>query len=143
MGTTRSYQRYHHVNTCISPQHGNPLTPAYRHVGCLITVTIHIRLEFLGDAVLDFLIMRHVYNRLLATDASRMTPALLSDMRRQMTNNEAFARITVEHGFHNFLAQASSSLFHSINQYVVGAQRDVSPPRWKKAKSGALVRNTC
>lgn len=116
----------------------------------MATTRSYQRLEFLGDAVLDFLVMRHIYGALqAAADAAELTPARLSDLRARMTNNELFARITIDHGLHAFLSQASPTLFHNINRYSATLHPkqqqqqqhndQLSPPAPKKAKSGAKV----
>lgn len=50
------------------------------------------RLEFLGDAVLDFLITRHLFNH----PSRRFTPGELTDLRAALVNNNIFAALAVK-----------------------------------------------
>jgi len=90
---------------------------------CLcVCVCLPHRLEFLGDAVLDFTIMRHIYFFLLGNsdmpDTEKPTPAILSRLRMNLTSNELFARITIENGFHTYLDHMSQPLFNRIHDYA-------------------------
>merc|ERR1712192_169531 len=53
------------------------------------------RLEFLGDAVLDYLITRHLYQ-----DPRLHSPGALTDLRSALVNNTIFACLAVRHQFH-------------------------------------------
>ncbi|KAM3955211.1 LOW QUALITY PROTEIN: endoribonuclease Dcr-1 [Aphomia sociella] len=53
------------------------------------------RLEFLGDAILDYLITRHLYE-----DARRHSPGALTDLRSALVNNTIFAALAARHSFH-------------------------------------------
>merc|ERR1719189_417133 len=55
------------------------------------------RLEFLGDAVLDYLITRHLYE-----DPRLHSPGALTDLRSALVNNTIFACLAVRHQFHKF-----------------------------------------
>lgn len=74
------------------------------------------RLEFLGDAVLDFLITTHIYNACQAN----LTPGQLTDLRSALVNNNIFAVIAVENDYHKFVKEYSPVLFNSIRHFVRG-----------------------
>ena len=76
------------------------------------------RLEFLGDAILDFLMTCH----LLSLDKT-FSPGQITDLRSALVNNNTLAGIAVDSGFHRHLLQQSPELFKRINDYV--AERSV------------------
>ncbi|KAL6272752.1 hypothetical protein ACE6H2_023444 [Prunus campanulata] len=65
------------------------------------------RLEFLGDAVLDYVITAHLYNKYPG-----MSPGLLTDMRSASVNNICYARTAVKAGLHEHIL-ASDSVLHT------------------------------
>lgn len=71
------------------------------------------RLEFLGDAVLDFLITRHLYN-----DPRLHSPGALTDLRSALVNNTIFASLAVRHGFHKYFRHLSPGLHDVVNRFV-------------------------
>lgn len=71
------------------------------------------RLEFLGDAVLDFLLTRHLF-----TSHPTSTPGLLTSLRTASVNNERFARVAVKHRLHCYLRHGSGRLLHQIEEFV-------------------------
>ncbi|KAG0565599.1 hypothetical protein KC19_7G000600 [Ceratodon purpureus] len=73
------------------------------------------RLEFLGDAVLDFLITRHFYE---SSAKVKRDPGLLTDLRSAAVNNECFARVAVRHNLHMYLLHNSRELAASVEGYV-------------------------
>ncbi|CAG2169667.1 unnamed protein product [Oppiella nova] len=72
------------------------------------------RLEFLGDAVLDYLITRHIFN----LEDKKFSPGELTDLRSALVNNTFFASIAVKFRFHKFLKILSPDLFHAIEMFV-------------------------
>lgn len=68
-------------------------------------VSCYQRLEFVGDAVLDHLITRHLF--FTYTD---LPPGRLTDLRAAAVNNENFARVAVKHYLHVHLRHGSSAL---------------------------------
>lgn len=77
------------------------------------------RLEFLGDAILDYLITCHVYYRF-----PKFTPGQITDMRSALVNNFTFAKIAVTKlGIHQFLKHDSPALFRQISEFVDAIQR--------------------
>lgn len=81
--------------------HYNRLTDCYQ------------RLEFLGDAVLDYLITRHLYD-----DPQRHSPGTLTDLRSALVNNTFFASLAVKYDFHRYFKNVSPGLFTVIQRFV-------------------------
>ncbi|KAJ0169619.1 hypothetical protein K1T71_014804, partial [Dendrolimus kikuchii] len=71
------------------------------------------RLEFLGDAILDYLITRHLYE-----DPRRHSPGALTDLRSALVNNTIFATLAARHGFHKFFRHMSPGLNEVLTKYV-------------------------
>ncbi|KAL1131352.1 hypothetical protein AAG570_010970 [Ranatra chinensis] len=71
------------------------------------------RLEFLGDAVLDYLITRHLYE-----DKRAHSPGALTDLRSALVNNTIFASLAVRHGFHKFFRHLSPGLGEVVQRFV-------------------------
>nr|UFK76043.1 dicer-1-like protein [Haemaphysalis longicornis] len=81
--------------------HYNRLTDCYQ------------RLEFLGDAVLDYLITRHLHD-----DPQRHSPGTLTDLRSALVNNTFFASLAVKYDFHRYFKNVSPGLFAVIQRFV-------------------------
>nr|XP_049696043.1 endoribonuclease Dcr-1 isoform X1 [Helicoverpa armigera]XP_049696044.1 endoribonuclease Dcr-1 isoform X1 [Helicoverpa armigera] len=81
--------------------HANRLTDCYQ------------RLEFLGDAILDYLITRHLYE-----DGRRHSPGALTDLRSALVNNTIFATLAARHGFHKYFRHMSPGLNEVLTKYV-------------------------
>ncbi|XP_066152978.1 endoribonuclease Dcr-1 isoform X1 [Euwallacea fornicatus] len=71
------------------------------------------RLEFLGDAVLDYLITRHLYE-----DLRMHSPGALTDLRSALVNNTIFASLAVRHGFHKYFRHLSPGLNEVIERFI-------------------------
>ena len=71
------------------------------------------KLEFLGDALIDYLISRHIF----ATPNRNFNPGQLTDLRSALVNNAFFAAIAVKYKFHKFLKNFSQDLFRAINTF--------------------------
>ncbi|KAF5300195.1 hypothetical protein FQA39_LY11229 [Lamprigera yunnana] len=71
------------------------------------------RLEFLGDAVLDYLITRHLYQ-----DLRMHSPGALTDLRSALVNNTIFASLAVRHGFHRYFRHLSPALNEVVERFV-------------------------
>ncbi|CAO1940652.1 unnamed protein product, partial [Urochloa humidicola] len=71
------------------------------------------RLEFLGDAVLDILLTRHLFLSHKDTDEGELT-----DLRSASVNNENFAQVAVKHNLYHFLQHSSGLLEDQITEYV-------------------------
>ncbi|VDD81511.1 unnamed protein product [Mesocestoides corti] len=72
------------------------------------------RLEFLGDAVLDYVVTRFLY----ADEEANHTPGVLTDLRSALVNNNIFGALAVRWRLHTFLRAASPSLTHIVDTYV-------------------------
>ncbi|XP_051160014.1 endoribonuclease Dicer-like [Leptopilina boulardi] len=79
----------------------NGLTPCYQ------------RLEFLGDAVLDFLITVYIYEY-----CGELSPGDLTDLRSALVNNITFACLSVRYGLHTALLAYVPLLHDTINRFV-------------------------
>lgn len=71
------------------------------------------RLEFLGDAVLDYLITRHLYE-----DPRLHSPGSLTDLRSALVNNTIFASLAVRHEFHKYFRHLSPALNEVVDRFV-------------------------
>lgn len=70
------------------------------------------KLEFLGDAVLDFLITCYIYE-----NCGNLSPGELTDLRSALVNNVTFAGFAVRLGLHKFLLQSSIKLQASMDSF--------------------------
>ncbi|CDP10524.1 unnamed protein product [Coffea canephora] len=102
----------------------NLLGYKFRHKGLLIQAFVHPsynnhlggcyqRLEFLGDAMLDYLITSYLYSVY-----PKLKPGQLTDLRSASVNNTSFADIAIHCSFHEFIICDSSALSKSMEQYV-------------------------
>ncbi|KAG6758162.1 hypothetical protein POTOM_038498 [Populus tomentosa] len=71
------------------------------------------RLEFLGDAVLDYLITMHLYK-----EYPGMSPGLLTDLRSASVNNDCYAQAAVKGGLHKHILYTSQDLHKHIVETV-------------------------
>ncbi|KAK6786604.1 hypothetical protein RDI58_015129 [Solanum bulbocastanum] len=67
------------------------------------------RLEFLGDAVLDYVVTAHLYFKYPG-----LTPGLITDLRSASVNNECYAQSAVKAGLHKHILHASQDLQRQI-----------------------------
>lgn len=72
-------------------------------------VSCYQRLEFVGDAVLDHLITKHLF-----FSYTNLPPGRLTDLRAAAVNNENFARVAVKHKLHVHLRHGSSALDRQV-----------------------------
>lgn len=85
----------------------HPSYPTNRVTGC------YQQLEFLGDAVLDFLISCYIYE-----NCTHMNPGQITDLRSALVNNITLACICVRNRFHQYILYESPSLSESIRKFV-------------------------
>ncbi|XP_034109801.1 endoribonuclease dcr-1 [Drosophila albomicans] len=85
----------------------HPSYPTNRLTGC------YQELEFIGDAILDFLISAYIFEH-----KTRMTPGQLTDLRSALVNNTTLACICVRHRFHFFILAENTLLSESIQRFV-------------------------
>ncbi|XP_045465316.1 endoribonuclease Dicer [Harmonia axyridis] len=71
------------------------------------------KLEFLGDAVLDFLITCFIFENF-----DDLTPGDLTDLRSALVNNNTFASFIVRLGLHKYLLLLNSKLQYHIDKFV-------------------------
>ena len=71
------------------------------------------RLEFLGDAVLDYLVTCHIYSQF-----PKYSPGDISNMRTALVNNNTFAELAVKLELHRAILHLSPALFAQIGTYV-------------------------
>ncbi|CAF3996300.1 unnamed protein product, partial [Rotaria magnacalcarata] len=72
------------------------------------------RLEFLGDALLDFLVTRHVF----VNYNQNVTPGKVTDIRQDLSNNGRIAYILVACDLHKKILHNSTDLFSQISSYA-------------------------
>ncbi|KDQ07466.1 hypothetical protein BOTBODRAFT_180654 [Botryobasidium botryosum FD-172 SS1] len=71
------------------------------------------RLEFLGDAILDFLVVRHIFDLY-----GQLSPGALTLLKGAMVSNSVLAAICVHKKFYELLIHESPSLAGSIHEYI-------------------------
>lgn len=71
------------------------------------------RLEFLGDAVIDYLVTRYLYEV-----PRTFRPGQLTDLRSSLVNNSFFAALVVRHGLHRCLLHCNPGLFSAVGRFV-------------------------
>ncbi|KAK9882155.1 hypothetical protein WA026_019672 [Henosepilachna vigintioctopunctata] len=71
------------------------------------------KLEFLGDAVLDFLITCFIYE-----SCGYLSPGELTDLRSALVNNNTFASFVVRLGLQKFLLMMNSTLQSHVDRFV-------------------------
>ncbi|KAJ8981848.1 hypothetical protein NQ317_001811 [Molorchus minor] len=72
------------------------------------------KLEFVGDAILDFLITCYIYE----SCGNHLNPGELTDLRSALVNNNTFASFVVRCGLHKFLLMINSKLQGHIDKFV-------------------------
>lgn len=77
------------------------------------TLGSYQQLEFLGDAVLDFLITSYI-----SEQCKTMDPGKLTDLRSALVNNVTLACIVVRNGIHKFLRAQNLLLSEAIKKFV-------------------------
>ena len=95
----------------------NRVTPCYQ------------RLEFLGDALLDFLVTQHLYFR-----HAKLSPGELTDIRQALVNNNIFATIAVKYEYNKYLKQKSPGWFKTIENFITRVE-DEAEERKQNHKS--------
>lgn len=85
----------------------HPSYPTNKVTGC------YQQLEFLGDAVLDFLITSYIYER-----CPNMDPGQLTDLRSALVNNVTLACLCVRFNIYLHILSQNAVLTESINRFV-------------------------
>lgn len=102
-------------------EHRRLLFMAMTHVSCEVTFS-NERLEWLGDAALDWMVTRYLYHTF--TDAKWMTPGRITEARRAAVCNEAFGRLCVRWQFHKWLRISNAYLQQEISLYAMAVERE-------------------
>ncbi|GMT18805.1 hypothetical protein PFISCL1PPCAC_10102, partial [Pristionchus fissidentatus] len=71
------------------------------------------RLEFLGDAILDYMITRFLYEH-----EKQYSPGVLTDLRSALVNNTIFASLAVKYDFHKHFVAMCPGLHFMIEKFV-------------------------
>ena len=79
------------------------------------------RLEFLGDAILDYLITRYLYDY-----PTKFSPGLLTDLRSALVNNINFASLVVQNDLDKYLLHSNPSLQKSIEKFRDASKKNPS-----------------
>uniref|UniRef100_A0A6G1SP62 Endoribonuclease Dicer 2 n=1 Tax=Aceria tosichella TaxID=561515 RepID=A0A6G1SP62_9ACAR len=77
------------------------------------------RLEFLGDAILDFLVTMTLYDAGINKDPGQMTSS-----RSALVNNCTFAKLAIKYKFDIFIRQKNQQLFDELNRVNESAKSD-------------------
>lgn len=85
----------------------HPTYPTNRVTGC------YQQLEFLGDAVLDFLVSAYIFER-----CPQMDPGQLTDLRSALVNNVTLACLCVRHNIHLHILSQNSALTEAISHFA-------------------------
>ncbi|KAF8192503.1 ribonuclease III domain-containing protein [Pholiota molesta] len=75
--------------------------------------TSYERLEFIGDAILDFMVIRHIFDR-----DQQLSPGALTMLKGAMVSNSALAAVCVWSGLQEYLLFESPYLENSIRAYA-------------------------
>ncbi|CAL4067860.1 unnamed protein product, partial [Meganyctiphanes norvegica] len=91
------------------------LVQAVTHSSCVQhkVTECYQRLEFLGDAVLDYLITGHIY-----THQNKCTPGQMTDLRSQYVNNTSLANVSARLQLQQYLLHSNSKLQASIGRFL-------------------------
>ncbi|CAA7398025.1 unnamed protein product [Spirodela intermedia] len=104
----------------------------FQHKGLLLQAFIHPsynkhlggcyqRLEFLGDAVLDYLITSYLYS-----GYPDLKPGQLTDLKSMTVNNISFAHTAISLSLHKYLIQDSDGLMEAIEKFQTSVNSPVS-----------------
>ena len=72
------------------------------------------RLEYIGDAVLDYLVTGYVYDQA----GQNVGPGRITDTRSALVNNNMFASVLVDNNLHTFILMQSPTLQHKVDAYA-------------------------
>ncbi|XP_015784164.1 endoribonuclease Dicer [Tetranychus urticae] len=72
------------------------------------------RLEFLGDAILDYLITSYIFDN---QKYQHLKPGEVTIIRQALVNNDYFATISLVNGFDKFIFHLSPTLYKEINTF--------------------------
>jgi len=90
------------------------LVEAFTHASYTTVITHNYeRLEFLGDATLDWILQRFFFLTYPSASAAE-----LSELRQAAVNNESLARLSIGLGYHYYLMHHSVNLQNEITMYI-------------------------
>ncbi|KAF8897452.1 hypothetical protein BD779DRAFT_1608060 [Infundibulicybe gibba] len=89
------------------------LAQALTHTSLQGHETSYERLEFLGDGVLDFMVVRHIFDR-----DQQLSPGGLTLLKSAMVSNSALGAVCVSSGLQKHLMLESYQLVASIQSYA-------------------------
>ena len=69
-------------------------------------------LEFLGDAVIDYLI-----GKCIIDDPAKFNPGQLTDLKQSLINNNFFGTLSIKYGLNDYLIYSSVVIFNLIGDY--------------------------
>ncbi|KAF8591451.1 ribonuclease III [Ramaria rubella] len=104
-----------HIEKAIGHPFGRPhlLAQALTHTSFQgHEMTCYERLEFIGDAILDFLVIRYIFDR-----DGQLTPGALTLLKGAMVSNSTLAAVCVYSGLHAHLLFESHTIASSIQAY--------------------------
>lgn len=81
---------------------------------CRSRLNSYQRLEFIGDAVLDYLITAYIYDH---PNYQHLTPGDVTYIRQALVNNDYFATISLVNEFNKFIFHSSSTLYSAIVEF--------------------------
>ncbi|KAJ3082173.1 hypothetical protein HDU99_003427, partial [Rhizoclosmatium hyalinum] len=86
---------------------------AMTHQSYSLNLPSYEALEFLGDAVLDWIVMQYLFHTY-----STLSPDKLTDLRQAAVNNESFCRLAVSIGLQGHLRHSVPSLTTQLTTYL-------------------------
>ena len=83
------------------------------------------RLEYIGDAVLDYLVTVYIYNHA----GPEVGPGRITDIRSALVNNNMFASVLVDNKLHTYILLQSPILQNKVDAYVEDRMQESSTHR--------------
>ncbi|KAF5393919.1 hypothetical protein D9757_000107 [Collybiopsis confluens] len=99
-----------------------------------IQSTTYERLEFIGDAVLDFMVVQHIFSRY-----NQMSPGGLTLLKGAMVSNATLAAACVWSGLHHHLRFESTTLAHDIHEYASLLERAQAEEYGSAEREGRII----
>lgn len=78
------------------------------------------RLEFLGDAVIDYLVIQYFYD-------GKLSPGQLANLKESLINNELFGTLMIKYGLDRFFIQRCPALISKISLFKAYYERFIKP----------------
>lgn len=106
-------------NTSAAVQNRSP--SLLSSVGVISVRRNYQRLEFLGDAIIDWAVARYLFNTFKSA-----SPAILTELRQVAVCNDTFARICVNLGLESYIQHRSSALSNEVSRFSKSALSSAS-----------------